>query len=96
MDAKRTIIIFAVSVLVGFAIGCILFGGNLHNNGNRIDTAREQLERISEYQQSVGESIDTIRDGLDDSIGTTVRIEDRVDAIEGRVEGIEESVARVI
>lgn len=85
---EKTIIVIIVCLIVGFAFGWYVFRENVHDNGGRIDTAYEQLDRTSEYQQSVNESLGTIRDGLDGSIDTVIRIEERNESIEESVDTV--------
>jgi hypothetical protein len=87
-DKKFYIIIVIACVAIGIFFGWLLFRENVHDNGGRIDTAYEQLDRTSEYQQSVNESLGTIRDGLDGSIDTVIRIEERNESIEESVDTV--------
>ena len=88
MNGKKICIIGIICIYVGIIFGWILFRENVHDNGDRIDTAYQQLDRTREYQQSVDESLGTIRDGLDRSIDTTIRIEERTEGIEESVDTI--------
>lgn len=85
-DKILYIIIGIVCVIGGIILGGLLFGKDISDNRNRIDTAYEQLERVGEHQQSVDESLDTIRDGLDRSIDTTIGIEERNERIKESVD----------
>lgn len=85
-DKILYIVIGIVCVIGGIILGGLLFGKDIHDNRNRINTAYEQLERVGEHQQSVDESLDTIRDGLDRSIDTTIGIEERNERIKESVD----------
>lgn len=87
-DKILYIVIGIVCVIGGIILGGLLFGKDIHDNRDRINTAHEQLERVGEYQQSVDESLDTIRDGLDRSIDTTIGIEERNERIKESVDSV--------
>lgn len=90
MNVKKAIITVIVCVCVGIACWWLLFGReSVYDNGDTINTAREQSERIGKYQQSASDSINTVRDGLDDSINAVGRIEERTGRIEESIDSVE-------
>ena len=83
----KVVIVSVVCIILGIALSWLLFGGaNLYNHGNGIESAYEQSERIGEYQQSVDESLERIRDGLDNGINSVIGIEERNSKIEESVD----------
>ena len=83
----KVVIVSVVCIILGIALSWLLFGGaNLYNHGNGIEAAYEQSERIGEYQQSVDESLERIRDGLDNGINSVIGIEERNSKIEESVD----------
>lgn len=82
---KKNIIIYIVLLCVGLFIGWYVFGRtDIHDNGNTISTANEQLDRIRENQSDANRELESVRDGISASI-------DRIEEAEGTVGRIEES-----
>ena len=82
---KKNIIIYIVLLCVGLFFGWLLFGRtDIHDNGNTISTANEQLDRIRENQSDANRELESVRDGINASI-------DRIEEAEGTVSRIEES-----
>ena len=82
---KKTIIIYIICFVIGFGTYWLLFGRkDIHDNGNTISTANEQLDRVRENQQDTARELESIRNRLNESI-------DRITEAEGTVSRIEES-----
>lgn len=82
---KKNIIIYIVLLCVGLFLGWYVFGRtDIHDNGNTISTANEQLDRIRENQSDANRELESVRDGINASI-------DRIEEAEGTVSRIEES-----
>lgn len=82
---KKTIIMCIICFVIGFGAYWLLFGRtNVHDNGNTISTANEQLDRIRENQSDANRELESVRDGINASI-------DRIEEAEGTVSRIEES-----
>ena len=79
---KKTIIIYIVLLCVGLFLGWYVFGRtDIHDNGNTINTANEQLDRTREYQSDAIRSITEVRDGIERDIEAVDRAEERTDDI---------------
>lgn len=82
---KKNIIICIICFVIGFGTYWLLFGRkDIHDNGNTISTANEQLDRVREYQSDANRELESVRDGINASI-------DRITEAEGTVSRIEES-----
>ena len=82
---KKNIIIYIICFVIGFGAYWLLFGRtDIHDNGNTISTANEQLDRVREYQSDANRELESVRDGINASI-------DRIEEAEGTVDRIEES-----
>lgn len=78
----KIIIISIICILIGLFFGWYVFGRtNIHDNGNTINTANEQLNRIGEYQSDAIRSITEVRDGIERDIEAVDRAEERTDDI---------------
>lgn len=78
----KTIIISIICILIGILFGWLLFGRtDIHDNGNTINTANEQLNRTGEYQSDAIRSITEVRDGIERDIEAVDRAEERTDDI---------------
>lgn len=78
----KIIIISIICILIGLFFGWYVFGRtNIHDNGNTINTANEQLNRTGEYQSDAIRSITEVRDGIERDIEAVDRAEERTDDI---------------
>lgn len=79
---KKTIIVCIICFVIGFGAYWLLFGRtDVHDNGNTINTANEQLDRTREYQSDAIRSITEVRDGIERDIEAVDRAEERTDDI---------------
>lgn len=89
---KKNIIIYIVLLCVGFFIGWYVFGRtDIHDNGNTISTANEQLDRIRENQSDANRELESVRDGINASIDRIEEAEETVGRIEESANSIKES-----
>ena len=79
MDAKGNIVI-AVVCVVGTAL--VIFGFGVFNDGSRVDTTGEHLQRIEDGQRDLAARIESISQGIDRSTKTVEAIAGRVDEVE--------------
>lgn len=86
-DKKIYVIIVVACFIVGCTIGWFVCG-RVYDNKRRVDTINEQFGRVGEYQQTTNKSLKSIRDGLDSSIDTSIRAEERTNTIKEAVGNI--------
>jgi len=88
MQNAKTITISIVCFILGAALCWILFGEGLRGNGDRIDAAYGESDKVGEYQQSAYEFIESVGDGLRGRIESVDSIEERNEKIERTVDNV--------
>ena len=80
---KKTIIMCIICFVIGFGAYWLLFGRtNVHDNGNTISTANEQLDRIRENQSDANRELESVRDGINASIDRIEELNSDTDNID--------------
>ena len=81
---KTRFVIGIICLIIGFACGWFVCRENVHVDRIRNESVNEQFEQLREYQSTTIDSLESIGNGLDDSINRVNEIEESVSAVAER------------